>query len=361
MGIELRTITKQYGAQRALEDVSLSVADGEFVTLLGPSGCGKTTLLRIIAGFIEATAGDVLLDGRSIMRLAPNQRHVGLVFQSYALFPHMSVGENVAFGLRMRRVSPDRLSRKVSEVLDLVGMRDLADRYPAQLSGGQQQRVALARTLAVEPRILLLDEPFAALDRRLRVQMRAELKRLIHRIGITTIFVTHDQEEALTMSDYVAVMDRGRIVQHGTPMDVYDHPQTPFVASFLGSSNLWAGTLRRDETGQLLFDSPDVCLPVPEDVFGVAEQLAAHQPVTLLLRPEHLRIAAEPAAADGLPGTVAFVTHLGETTSYDVLLDSGAQLRVETSRTRNQTPFVEGTRVRVGPADPSAFWIIEGD
>ena len=236
--VELRNVTKNFGSFKAVDDVSLAIRPGEFLTLLGPSGCGKTTLLRMISGFESLDAGAVWLDEKNVTRLPPYRRDVNQVFQSYALFPHLSVRDNIAFGLKMRRLGKSEIASKTAAAIELVSLGGLEDRKPNQLSGGQRQRVALARALVCEPKVLLLDEPLAALDAKLRRAMQVELKRLQHRVGITFVFVTHDQEEALTMSDRIAVMNQGKIEQLGTAIDVYRRPATAFVASFLGQANL---------------------------------------------------------------------------------------------------------------------------
>ncbi len=359
MAIALINITKRFGEVTALKDINLEVEEGEFVTLLGPSGCGKTTLLRIVAGFLEPDQGEVLLNGEYVNHIPPNQRPTGMVFQSYALFPHMTVENNISFGLRMRKASRSVIKKKVQEVAELVGIEDMLKRFPSQLSGGQQQRVAVARTLAITPAALLLDEPLAALDRKLRIGMRTELRKLILQVGITTIFVTHDQEEALTMSDRIAVMDHGEIVQYGTPMEVYDNPQTSFVASFVGNSNLFPGRIEAGEGDQLFFKAEGLELRLPP---GFDARPGDRE--NLLLRPEHLIL--RPADHDnppdplGIEGTVTFVTLLGLSIEYEVLLDSGAQIRLEMKRLRNQAPIGRGTRVCVIPVDESSFLTIPG-
>jgi len=236
--IEIEHLTKAYGSYRALDDVSLSVGEGEFIALLGPSGCGKTTLLRSIAGFVEPDSGDITISGSSVLRDPPNKRPVNTVFQNYALFPHYSVLENVAFGPKRQRLSSADISERVSQALRAVGMSEFASRFPSQLSGGQQQRVALARAIVNRPKVLLLDEPLGALDLKLRKQLQLELSNLHRSLGITFLFVTHDQEEALVMADRVAVMSRGRIVQLGTSDDIYNKPASRYVASFVGESTL---------------------------------------------------------------------------------------------------------------------------
>src|SRR5262245_10507702 len=236
--LEVRDLVKRYTAQSVVGPLSFSVAAGEFVSLLGPSGCGKTTTLRCIAGFETPNAGSILLDGARIDQRPPNRRNIGLVFQNYALFPHLTIFENVAFGLRLRRTAEAELRKRVGEALDLVGLPDLAGRYPRQLSGGQQQRIAIARSVVLEPRILLFDEPLSNLDFKLRLAMRNELRELQRRLCKTTVYVTHDQSEALALSDRIVVMSNGRIEQIGSPRDIYERPANPFVADFIGNSNL---------------------------------------------------------------------------------------------------------------------------
>jgi spermidine/putrescine ABC transporter ATP-binding subunit len=357
MAIELRNITKRFGDVVALNHINLNIGDGEFVTLLGPSGCGKTTLLRIVGGFTQPDEGEVLIDGNLVNHLPPNRRPTGMVFQSYALFPHMTVEKNIAFGLQMRGTSKAEIAEKVSRAANLVGIEGMLKRYPSQLSGGQQQRVAVARTLAVEPSALLLDEPLAALDRRLRVEMRTELRKLVLQVGITTIFVTHDQEEALTMSDRIAVMDHGTIVQFGTPMEVYDKPKTTFVASFVGNSNLFQGRLNQTDENRWFFESDLLRLPMPPEFDGQAGKR-----VNLLLRPEHLQLKTMEDVSSsekiGMTGEITFVTLLGLSIEYEVKLESGAQLRIEMARSRDQAPLAEGSRVWVTPKDAASFLTI---
>jgi putative spermidine/putrescine transport system ATP-binding protein len=248
--VSLRQVTRRFGAVTALHPTDLDVTEGEFLTLLGPSGCGKTTTLRILAGFVPPTAGRVLIGDDDVTRVPPNRRQIGMVFQDYALFPHLTVGENIAFALRERRVPKGMVTARVAEMLDLIHLPDVAARYPAQLSGGQQQRVALARAIAYPPRVLLMDEPFGALDQKLREVMQVELRRIQQALGITTIFVTHDQGEAMNLSDTIAVMCEGRVVQRGTPQEIYQHPSSRFVADFIGQINFIEATvLGRHETG----------------------------------------------------------------------------------------------------------------
>ena len=325
--IRLDRVSRQFGELKAVDDVSLDILDGEFFTLLGPSGSGKTTTLRLIAGFDHPTAGRVLLHGEDVTHLPPYEREVNTVFQDYALFPHMTVGENIAYGLMIRNISKPERGKRVAELLDLVRMPGLEDRRPSQLSGGQRQRVALARALILRPRVLLLDEPLGALDLKLRQQMQVELKSIQEQVGITFIYVTHDQEEALTMSDRVAVFNLGRIVQIGSPADLYEHPASPFVAGFVGVSNLISGEL--------------------------AMKIAA-SPMTISVRPEKISIQSlEQLAPDGyssIEGQVRDVIYLGIHTRYLVELDSGEDLTV-VEQNRDTTSMdvmsARGRRVRL--------------
>ncbi|AML52076.1 ABC transporter ATP-binding protein [Falsihalocynthiibacter arcticus] len=310
-----RNVGKIYGsgsaAVTALGDVSISIEKGEFFTLLGPSGCGKTTLLRCIAGFETPTSGAILLSGRDITFTPPNARPVNTVFQSYALFPHLSVADNVGFGLKMLGKSRDEVAKATARVLALVKLEAFADRMPQQLSGGQQQRVALARALAPEPEVLLLDEPLSALDLKLRKEMQSELKRLQTETGITFVFVTHDQEEALTMSNRIAVMSAGQLLQVGTPHDIYNRPVNRFVADFIGETNFLPGNV---EAGGVRIGSGEI-LAVP-----LTGQTGA---VTLAIRPEQIGIGD---AATGIPAKVVDATYLGTDTHYTLALSDEGRL-----------------------------------
>jgi putative spermidine/putrescine transport system ATP-binding protein len=354
MTIELRNISKQYGTVTALQQIDLRLEEGQFLTLLGPTGCGKTTLLRIVAGFVQPTAGEVLIGGKAVNDVPPNRRKIGMLFQNYALFPHMTVEQNVSFGLRMQGMTRHAIAKKVDEVLPMVGIDHLRTRYPAQLSGGQQQRTALARTLAIEPQVLLLDEPLAALDRKLKLEMQTELKKLITRLGITTICVSHDQDEALTMSDRIALLNAGRVEQFGAPLELYDRPGSSFAAGFLGNSNLLRGHVRRagDRT---LFECGDYCVELPHD--------HADGEATLLLRPEHLRLSEESEENEGpsLPGVVQFVTQFGHSVQYEVALDAGPIFLISVPRDRNVVPLPAGARVHVGPTNTAAFFMVAHD
>ena len=348
--IEIDSVTKIFGegsdAFTALDDVSVTVEANEFFTLLGPSGCGKTTLLRVIAGFTDPTRGRVTLEGEDLLTSPPYRRPVNTVFQSYALFPHMTVAQNIAFGLEMLGKPRAEITATVDEMLALVRMTEMAGRKTSEISGGQQQRVALARALAPRPRVLLLDEPLSALDFKLRKDMQLELKRLQHETGITFIFVTHDQDEALTMSDRIAVMKDGKIRQIGGPRDVYDHPAERFVADFIGDTNfLTAELLDTDgETARLRFSSGA----------EIAARAAPGGPaaggsVTLAIRPEHADLA--PAEDAALAGTLANVVYFGTDTHFHVELDDGGRFVVR----RQSQPGQDETRAsgqRVGIAIP---------
>ncbi len=282
--LQIRNVSKFFGKVAALDDVSLDVRDGEFLFLLGPSGCGKTTLLRIIAGLDEPSAGQVIQAGDDVTTLPPSRRNFGIVFQSYALFPNLTVAQNIAYGLENRRLPKAQVAARVTEMLQLVSLQGYDARYPAQLSGGQQQRVALARALAISPGLLLLDEPLSALDARVRARLRLEVAALQRRLGVTTIMVTHDQEEALTMADRVVVMDRGRIVQIGAPHEVYRTPATPFVADFVGLMNFLPGVMAAGRVAQVRCGG--ALLQVPAD----AQSLAPGSEVMVAIRPEEVRI-----------------------------------------------------------------------
>jgi len=318
--ISLQSLVKRYGDVLAVDAISQEMPGGEFFTLLGPSGCGKTTTLRLIAGFEKLDSGAILLDGEDVSRRPPHKRRLNTVFQSYALFPHMTVTDNVAFGLRYQRVTKAERSRRVGEAMSMVQLSGLEARRPGQLSGGQQQRVALARALVLEPPVLLLDEPLGALDARLRVDLQVELKRIQETLGITFIYVTHDQDEALTMSDRVAVMRGGRIEQCGSPRALYEEPDTAFVANFLGASNLIPG--RVDGGGRLALG--DFSLRATTSFGTSGEEAIA------MIRPERVRV--EPQGASGenrLPGMVEEVVYLGFHQELRVRLASGALVRVD--------------------------------
>src|SRR5580693_3765329 len=311
----------------AVRGIDLAIRTGEFFSMLGPSGCGKTTTMRMIAGFEEPTRGTVRLDGRDVTAAPPNKRDVNMVFQSYALFPHMSVFENVAFGLRRKSVPKDQITRQVGEMLEIVDLTGREQRRPRELSGGQQQRVALARALVNHPKALLLDEPLGALDLKLRQAMQVELKRIQREVGITFVYVTHDQNEALTMSDRIAVMNDGAIEHLGPPREIYEHPATRFVAGFIGTSNLLTGTATQVDGGRAVIDvSPDERIVVPVSGGG----LAPGSPLELTVRPEKIEISVTRPAGRGcmLRGQVTEVVYLGTSTSFSVNTTTGADIVV---------------------------------
>ena len=341
VSVETQDLTRVFGsgddAIVALDSVSVRIHENEFFTLLGPSGCGKTTLLRMIAGFEHPSAGLVLLDGEDIGHLPPYRRPVNTVFQNYALFPHMTVAENIGFGLEMLGKGREEIARSVEGMLALVRMERFGGRRTTQLSGGQQQRVALARALAPRPKVLLLDEPLSALDLKLRKEMQIELKRMQHETGITFVFVTHDQEEALTMSDRVAVMNEGRIRQVGSPREVYDHPVERFVAHFIGETNFLEGQLRDVSAGRgtvLLPGGAQVPASVPEGVGAGG--------VSVVVRPEHALLDEDPDAAP-LRGVVKNVVYFGTDTHYHLELPAGGEFVVRMQNRRGAgTHFAEG-------------------
>ena len=343
--LTVRRLRKSFGAVVAVDEVSLDVAPGEFLSLLGPSGCGKTTLLRIIAGLAEPDGGQVVLAGEDITRVAVHRRNLGLVFQSYALYPHMTVFENVAFGLRRRSVPPAELGPRVERMLELVRLGPLGTRYPRELSGGQQQRVALARALVTEPRVLLLDEPLSNLDALLRDEMRVELKRLQERLGTTMIFVTHDQAEALILSDRVVVMEAGRVEQIGRPEEVYRRPATAFVARFLGRANFLAGTVAEtDAAGTVVaLDGGGlsvVAMPRPG--------LERGQPVRVVIRQEAIRLGPPDGGAtrpNQFAATVVFHAFAGQTHHYVAQLADGRELEIAAPGTA--PPLPRGARTRL--------------
>ena len=338
--LELEGLTKRYGrGPAAVEGVSLSVARGECIALLGPSGCGKTTTLRMVAGFVRPDAGRILLDGRAIERDPPSRRRIGMVFQSYALFPHMTVAGNVSFGLEMQGTKAAERATRVAAVLDMVGLRAMADRYPSQLSGGQQQRVALARALVTEPDLLLLDEPLSNLDATLRGEMRAEIARLQRRVGITTLFVTHDQQEALALADRVVVMAGGRVVETGTPRALSEAPSALFTAGFLGARTVLPG-----RAGPLCFEAAD----------GIPVRLPAGTapPSHVVLRASRLRLddgAPDDTLPLDVPARVTEAVWLDDHVAYEVVAGKAARIRVLRPSTEPVIPPGAAVRLRGGP------------
>lgn len=345
IAVDVQNAVKRYGDFTALERISLGIRDNEFFTLLGPSGCGKTTLLRMIAGFEDVSEGAIFLYGQEIETLPPHQRPVNTVFQNYALFPHMTIADNVGFALEMLKKPQAEIAARVAEMLELVRLSDFAGRKPSQLSGGQQQRVALARALAPEPKVLLLDEPLSALDLKLRKAMQIELKQIQRDTGITFIFVTHDQEEALTMSDRIAVMSAGRLQQLGDPREIYERPLNMFVADFIGDTNLFAVSVDKITAGvascrlsggqQLQCDAPE----------GFDIGTDAH----VSIRPERLFLSSAPESEESFAATVTANTFVGTDVSTTLRLEGGANVRVRTSNSDRgrERIFEQGTKAFV--------------
>jgi spermidine/putrescine transport system ATP-binding protein len=334
--IRFEGITKRFGKMVAVDNVTLNIQEGEFFALLGPSGCGKTTLLRMLAGFETPTEGRVLIDGKDVAALPPNKRPVNMVFQSYAVFPHMEVADNVGYGLKMDGVDGGEIKRRVEEALELVKLDGLGARMPDQLSGGQRQRVALARALVKRPRVLLLDEPLSALDAKLRDQMRSELTSLQEKVGITFIMVTHDQDEALAIATRCAVMNRGVLTQVATPADLYEFPNSRFVADFVGSVNMFEGVLEKDEQNEAQVRCKELSAPVYLD-HGVTG--ARGSTVWVALRPEKIemhkraegstpmKMEDAPAGANVVPGIIRDIVYLGSETNFEVELEGGRRVK----------------------------------
>ncbi len=341
VNIRIEGVVKRFGAVTAVDHADLTVADGELFTLLGPSGCGKTTLLRLLAGFYQPDAGEIRFGERVVTRLPPYERNIGMVFQNYALWPHMTVFENVAYGLRLRKVSRAALEARVTEGLSKVNLMGFESRYPGQLSGGQQQRVALARALVLNPDILLLDEPLSNLDAKIRVQVRAEIRKLQQELRITTIYVTHDQEEALSLSDRVAVMKEGRVLQVGVPKELYERPRTKFVADFVGTNNLLPGQVLERRGERLLV----------ETALGRFEAIpngAVADRCVLAIRPENVAVGTTaPSNGNVVPGRVAFVSYLGNTLRYDIEAQGGQILKADIRDPWHHDPLPLGRQVAV--------------
>jgi ABC-type Fe3+/spermidine/putrescine transport system ATPase subunit len=330
--LQIDGVAKAFGEVKAVENVSLSVEPGEILALLGPSGCGKTTLLQSIAGFVAPDSGDIRLDGASILSTPPEKRRTAMLFQQYALFPHMSARDNVGFGLRMARVPKAEAARRIEQALALVRISQLAERRPAQLSGGQRQRVALARALVTEPRLLLLDEPLGALDQNLREEMQVELRKLQRDLGLTTVMVTHDQREAIVLSDRIAVMKEGRIEQIGTPLEIHDHPQTRYVATFTGVENLLPGRFLGDGVVELS----------ERRISGVKVAAAAAGAITLAIRSEAISVL--PHGQGDIDGVISFVQMLGASVRYEVAIAGSTTVTVTEVR-RDAPPFETGAAV----------------
>jgi spermidine/putrescine transport system ATP-binding protein len=350
--LEVDGLLKRFGSTVAVDGVSFSLAPGEFYSLLGPSGCGKTTTLRLVAGFELPEAGRIQIRGMDVTKRPAHQRNVNTVFQHYALFPHLSVEDNVGYGLRQQRLPREELRRRLEEALDVVRLRELRDRYPRQLSGGQQQRVALARALVNEPAVLLLDEPLAALDLKLRKAMQGELKKLQERVAVTFLYVTHDQEEALTLSDRIAVMNGGRILQEGTPQEIYERPASRFVADFIGQTNFFEGRVEETgavtvvrETGGLVLR----CAP--------ADWVTTGMHVAVAVRPEKIGPTDGMGPANRVAGTLVRTTYLGDLVQFHVALLDGRELVCQRQNERDDpaAAWRVGDRVEVGWTEGSAL------
>ena len=343
MRISVENLTKRFGPLAVVSEVTLSIEEGELFTLLGPSGCGKTTLLRLVAGFYTPDAGVIRFNERVVNAVPPHERGIGMVFQNYALWPHMTVSENVSYGLKLRKVSTSEIAERVRGVLQKVGLTGLGDRYPGQLSGGQQQRVALARALVLNPQILLLDEPLSNLDAKIRVQVRAEIRKLQKELGITTIYVTHDQEEALTLSDRIAVFNQGKVFQVGPPKALYERPATRFVADFIGINNLVEGTVRSVE-------GPNRTLRA-ETAFGELsaihdEPLRVGDRCVICIRPENIALDGQSGGErNHLKGRISFAAYLGNTLRYDVDLGGGVTFKVDIGDAWHYEQLPMGTAV----------------
>ena len=351
VSISIRHLTKKFGATLGLNDVSLEIARGELFFLLGPSGCGKTTLLRHIAGFYRPDKGHILFDAEDVTRLPPHKRGAAMMFQSYALWPHMTVAENVAFGLEERKRPKSEIDRRVSEALALVKMDGLGQRRIQQLSGGQQQRVALARALVVRPSVFMLDEPLSNLDAKLRIEMRSEIRRICKEFGLTGIYVTHDQKEALSMADRMAIMEAGKLAQVGTPMEVYRQPASKMVAEFIGETNFVDGTIKQASYREGLWDIETPCGLLRGRPSG--EWMPVNgQPVTLSIRPEALSFRELPDTPNKFLGNILETTYLGEQVQYELALRDGTPLRVsEMNPVHILQPGTEEIRVTASTED----------
>ena len=321
--VEINGVNKIYGSNHVVKDLNLVVEEGEFLTLLGSSGCGKTTTLRMIAGFEEPTSGSIKVEGEAIEEKEPFERNVNTVFQSYALFPHKTIYDNIAYGLKMKKVPKDEIKKRVHEMMELVQLEGFEKRYPSQLSGGQKQRVAIARALINRPRVLLLDEPLGALDLKLRKQMQLELKRLQKKLNITFIYVTHDQEEALTMSDRIAIMNAGVLDQVAAPTEIYEHPATKFVATFIGETNIFDGSSRSINGESLNIQIEN------GDVKATGSEFAAGEFINVSVRPEKMKYALDPVEGFTLIATVKDYVYVGSVVKCIAVLPNGNELKIE--------------------------------
>ena len=341
MQIGAHDIVKRFGRNEVVGRSTFSIGEGELFTLLGPSGCGKTTLLRLIAGFYAPDEGEIRFDGKRVNEVPPHERGIGMVFQNYALWPHMTVADNVGYGLKIRSTGSNEIKSRVAAVLAKVHLEGLEARYPGQISGGQQQRVALARALVLNPRILLLDEPLSNLDAKVRIQVRAEIRKLQKELGITTVYVTHDQEEALTLSDRIVVFNKGRIFQLGTPKQLYERPANPFVADFIGINNLARGTVRASDGAFLTADTPLGALrALPNGA------LAPGSRCVICIRPENIALGAA-GGENRAKGRISFAAYLGHTLRYDVDLGQGTVFRVDIRDPWHHEPLAPGAAVEL--------------
>jgi putative spermidine/putrescine transport system ATP-binding protein len=350
--LEIEELGKSYGAQQVVQNVDLAIQRGEFVSFLGPSGCGKTTTLRMIAGFETPSSGAIRIADREVTGLRPDQRNVGMVFQSYALFPNMTVAQNVGFGLKVAKRPAAEITPRVAEMLELIKLPHLGQRYPYQLSGGQQQRVALARALAIKPQVLLLDEPLSALDAKIRVSLREEIRSVQRSLGITTIYVTHDQEEALSMSDRIVVMNEGRVEQIGTPFEIYNHPRTRFVASFVGTLNILRARVLDPASGRIEVDGQAI---------AAARGVAGAEPGemrTVALRPEAATLNGGAGERNRLQGTIEEVSFLGSVVRVRVRFGESA-ISLDTFNNPNAPPPARGEPVTVSFAREDLL-VLEG-
>ena len=347
MNIRLEDVVKRFGTLEAVSHVSLDIKDGELFTLLGPSGCGKTTLLRLVGGFHKPDHGRIYFGDREVSSLAPYERNIGMVFQNYALWPHMTITSNVAYGLKIKKISASEIAEKVSRTLKLVNLTGLENRYPGQLSGGQQQRVALARALVLNPDVLLLDEPLSNLDAKIRIQVRAEIRKLQKELGITTIYVTHDQEEALTLSDRIAVTNFGKLQQIGSPRDLYERPENPFVADFIGINNLIPGEIQEMNAAEKWMKAQTKVGPLLCDY---RERFKPGDKCMICVRPETASIGTSREVQKGfnlIVGNVSFAYYIGNTIRYDVEINSALLFKVDVENPWEHQVFSIGEKVYV--------------
>jgi spermidine/putrescine ABC transporter ATP-binding subunit len=357
MRITVRDLTKRFGKNEVVSRIGFEIQEGELFTLLGPSGCGKTTLLRLVAGFYAPDEGEVAFDGRRVNDVPPHERGIGMVFQNYALWPHMTVFDNIAYGLKLQKIAHATVAERVASVLEKVRLGSLGERYPGQLSGGQQQRVALARALVLNPKILLLDEPLSNLDAKIRISVRAEIRKLQKELGITTVYVTHDQEEALTLSDRIAVFNQGKVLQIGPPKELYERPESRFVADFIGINNLVDGAVKAADPVQRTL----TVTTAAGDINALwNDDLHVGERCVLCVRPENAIINAPPDTNNRIKGRIAFAAYLGNSLRYDIELEHGAIFKADIRDPWHHQEFPLGTAVTVNfPATSTV--VIAGD